>query len=152
MRLFLLFMLFFTFIKADELYLTTYIYSTHFKERDSGDKKFNEKHNVYGLEYITDNQYSLTYNHFKNSRDKEVDVYGVGYLFEFNKSFGLHLIGGYQEGYCFKDFLYSVECQDDSDDTSVIVLPLLYYKNKYFKLDIFANTGMCALRLNIKIK
>jgi len=132
--------LFFTFIEADELYLTTYIYSSHFKERDGTDRDFNEKHNAYGLEYITDNQYSLTYNHFTNSRDRDVDVYGVGYLFKFNKSFGLHLIGGYQKGYCFDDLL-SVECKDGSDDSSAIILPLLYHKNKYFKLDFLLVQG-----------
>ena len=152
MKVFLLFLLFSIFAKADELYLTSYIYSSHFKERDGVHKDFNEKHNAIGLEYITDKQYSFTYNHFVNSRDRDVDVYGAGYLFNFDKSFGLHLVGGYQKGYCFNSRFRSVECKDGSDDTSVVVLPLLYYKNKYIKVDLLPTARMFALRLNIRIK
>ncbi|QOY55619.1 hypothetical protein HUE87_05170 [Candidatus Sulfurimonas marisnigri] len=150
MKFHILLLFLFTFIKADELYVTAYIFSSHFIDRDGSEEKFNEKHDAYGLEYITDNKYSLTYNHFTNSRDKEVDVAGVGYLFELNKSFGLQLIGGYQKGYCFSA-LKSVECQDNSNDTSIIILPLLYYKNKYIKLDFLTTTEMFGLRFNIKI-
>lgn len=151
MKLILSLLLFFAFIKADDLYLTSYIYSYHLTTNDSINEKFNDTHKAYGLEYIANSQYSLTYNHFINSRSKDVDVYAAGYLFNFNKSFGLHLIGGYQRGYCFDGLLNSLECREGKDNTSAFVLPLLYYKHKYFKLDLFTNSDMIAFRLNIKI-
>ncbi|QOY51061.1 hypothetical protein [Candidatus Sulfurimonas baltica] len=150
MKSFILLLLLFISVNADELYITAYIFSSHFKDRDSSSEEFNEKHNAYGIEYITDNKYTFTYNHFTNSRERETDAIGVGYLFELNKSFGLHMIGWYQKGYCFSD-LKSVECQENSDDKSVIILPLLYYKNEYIKLDFLTTSEMFGLRFNIKI-
>ncbi len=138
--------------EEQELYLTAYLFSLHWTDNDTTEEAYNDTHKAYGLEYIYQDKYSLTYNHFINSRDKDVDVYGAGYLLElYKESFGLHLIGGYQEGYCFNGLLNSVECVEGKDDTSLFVLPMLYYKHDYFKLDFFTNTDMIAFRLNIKI-
>lgn len=134
-----------------ELYLTAYMYSFHWTENETTAEAYNETHKAYGLEYIYDMKYSLSYNHFINSRGRDVDAYGAGYLLHFNESLGLQLIGGYQEGYCFDGILNSVECNDATTDKSAFVLPLLYYKHKYFKLDLFSNSDMIALRFNIKI-
>jgi len=135
-----------------ELFLTAYLYSLHWTENSSTGEEFNDTHKAYGLEYIYDEQYSLTYNHFINSRGKDVDVVGAGYLFDlYQGKFGLHLIGGYQEGYCFDGLLNSVECSQEKDNTGFFALPLLYYKHKYFKLDFFTNSDMVAFRFNIKI-
>jgi hypothetical protein len=157
MRWIFIILLLFSFVNADEdtqeheLFITAYIYSVHFSDNDDTGESFNKTHKAYGLEYINQDKYSITYNNFINSRGNEVDVYGVGYLFHFNDSFGLHLIGGYQEGYCFEGMLSSVECTEGKDNTSLYVLPLLYYKHKYFKIDFFTNSDMIALRFNIKI-
>lgn len=138
--------------KEHELYLTTYILSFHWTNNESTDEKYTNEHKAYGLEYVYKNDYSLTFNHFINSRGRDVDVYGAGYLFDFHdESFGLHLIGGYQEGYCFNGLLNSVQCTEGQDNTSAFILPMLYYKHQYFKLDLFTNTDMIAFRLNIKI-
>lgn len=134
-----------------ELYATIYLQSFHFTKNDETGEDFNDVHKAYGLEYIYSNHYSLTYNHFINSRGNDVDVYAVGYLLHFNDSFGLHLTGGYQEGYCFDGFLSSVECTEGRSDKSAFLLPLLYYKHEYFKIDFFTNSDMIAFRLNIKI-
>ena len=135
-----------------ELFLTAYLLSLHWTKNDSTGEEYNDTHKAYGLEYIYNNDYSLSYNHFINSRGRDVDVYGAGYLFDFyEESFGLHLIGGYQEGYCFNGLLNSVECTQGKDDTSTFILPMLYYKHKYFKLDLFSNGDMIAFRFNIKI-
>ena len=159
----LLLILFLTFLNADEeglqaetvnkneLFLTTYIYSLHWSKNDSTGEEFNDTHKAYGLDYIYDDKYSLGYNHFINSRDRSVDAYRAGYLLHFNNSFGLHLIGGYQEGYCFDGLLNSVECTEGKKDQNAFFLPMLYYKHKYFKLDFFTNSDMIALRFNIKI-
>lgn len=140
-----------TYVKADNLYLTSYLYSSHWTKNESTHEKYNDTHKAYGLEYITDSQYSLSYNHFINSRNKDVDTYAAGYLFNFNDSFGLHLLGGYQKGYCFDGLLSSVECSEGRDNSSAFILPLLYYKHEYFKLDLFTNSDMVAFRLNIRI-
>lgn len=137
--------------QKNELFLTAYIYSLHWTENDSTGRAYNDTHKAYGLEYIYDDRYSLSYNHFINSRGKDVNAYGAGYLFHFNDSFGLHLVGGYQEGYCFEGLLNSVECTEGKKDQSPFVLPMLYYKHKYFKLDLFTNMDMIALRFNVKI-
>ncbi len=135
-----------------ELFLTAYILSFHWTKNDSTGEKYNDTHKAYGLEYIRDNEYSLSYNHFINSRGRKVDVYGAGYLFDFDKQpFGLHLVGGYQEGYCFNGLLNSVECTQSSDDSSAFILPMLYYKHPFFKVDLFSNGNMIAFRFNIKI-
>ena len=156
----LLIMAFLTFSNADEqsiadkkneLFLTAYIYSLHWNKNDSTGEAYNDTHKAYGLEYIYDDRYSLSYNHFINSRGKDVDAYGAGYLFHLNDSFGLHLVGGYQEGYCFNGLLNSVECTEGKKNKSAFLLPMLYYKHKYFKLDFFTNSDMVALRFNIKI-
>jgi hypothetical protein len=158
MRWIFLLLLIFTFVKADEsveteheLYLTVYMHSEHFTRNDETDESFNETHKAYGIEYINDELYSVSFNHFVNSRGNDVDAYGVGYLLHFNDSFGLHMIGGYQEGYCLDGFLSSKECTEGKDNKGVYILPLLYYKDKYFKIDFFSNSRMIALRLNIKI-
>lgn len=138
--------------KEHELYLTAYLFSLHWTNNDTTGEKYNDTHKAYGLDYIYKSKYSLTYNHFVNSRSRDVDVYGAGYLFDLHEeSFGLHLIGGYQEGYCFNGLLNSVECVEGEDDTSAFILPMLYYKDKYFKVDLFSNGDMIALRFNIKI-
>ena len=135
-----------------ELFLTAYLLSMHWTKNDSTGEKYNDTHKAYGLEYIYNNAYSLTYNHFINSRGRDVDVYGAGYLLDFyQESFGLHLIGGYQEGYCFNGILNSVECDKSTSSKSAFVLPLLYYKNDYIKVDFFTNSDMIGLRLNLKI-
>jgi len=135
-----------------ELFLTAYLYSLHWTKNSSTGEEFTDTHKAYGLEYIYDEQYSLTYNHFINSRGKDIDVVGAGYLFDLYKGkFGLHLIGGYQKGYCFDGPLNSVECTQQEDNTGLFILPLLYYKDKYFKLDVFTNSDMVAFRFNIKI-
>lgn len=139
-----------TLLRADELYLTSYIQSFHFVKNETTHEKFNETHKAYGLEYITPSHNSFTYNHLTNSRNQDVDVYSVGHLFSFNKSFGLHLIAGYQEGYCFNG-LKSVECKAGDNDTSAFALPLLYYKHEYFKLDFIGLPDLIGFRLNIKI-
>ena len=88
--------------KEHELFLTAYLYSLHWTNNSETGKKFTDTHKAYGLEYIYNNTYSLSYNHFINSREKEVDVYTAGYLFDiYKEKFGLHLMGGYQKGYCF---------------------------------------------------
>jgi len=160
---YLLLILLFSFVHADdiamsvqeddkhELFLTAYIYSLHWNKNDSTGEEYNDTHKAYGLEYIYDDSYTLSYNHFINSRGKDVDAYGAGYLYHFSDSFGLHLVGGYQEGYCFDGLLNSVECTEEKGDKSAFVLPMLYYKHKYFKLDFFTNSDMIALRFNIKI-
>ena len=154
----LLLVLALTFIRADEtqtnkheLYLTTYMYSFHWTDNETTGEAYNETHKAYGLEYIYTMDYSVSYNHFTNSRGKDVDAFGAGYLLNFNDSFGLQLIGGYQKGYCFNGLLNSVECTEGETDKSAFILPLIYYKHKYFKLDMFSNSDMIALRLNIKI-
>lgn len=135
-----------------ELFLTAYYYSLHWTDNDDTGEEFNDTHKAYGVEYIYQNDYSLTYNHFVNSRGRDVDVYGAGYLFDFYKdTFGLQLIGGYQEGYCLNNILSSEECVEGKDDTSAFILPMLYYKHEYFKVDLFSNGNMIALRFNIKI-
>lgn len=135
-----------------ELYLTAYLLSLHWTRNKDTEEEFNDTHKAYGLEYIYQDKYSLSYNHFINSRNKEVDVMGVGYLVDlYEDSFGLHLIGGYQEGYCFNGLLNSVECTQDKNNNGAFILPLLYYKHKYFKLDFFTNSDMVAFRFNIKI-
>ena len=158
MKWIVLLVLIFIFIKADEtqdkgheLYLTLYLHSLHFTKNDDTNEEFNETHKAYGLEYINDEHYSLSYNHFINSRGNEVGVYGAGYLFHFNDSFGLHLIGGYQQGYCLENLFSSVECTEGKKRKSAFILPLLYYKHNYFKLDFFTNSDTIALRFNIKI-
>ncbi len=134
-----------------ELYLTSYLQSFHFTRNSHTKEEFNDRHKAYGLEYIYDDQFSLTYNHFVNSRYRDTDVYALGYLLHFNDALGLQLMGGYQQGYCFDGLLNSVECTPGKTDGSAFVLPLLYYKHKYFKLDFFTNSDMIAFRLNIKI-
>ena len=135
-----------------DLYLTVYLLSAHWTKNDSTGEEFNDTHKAYGLEYIYQDKYSLSYNNFINSRGKEVDVIGAGYLYDlYDDTFGLHIIGGYQEGYCFDGFLSSVECTEGKDNTGAFVLPLLYYKNRYFKVDFFTNSDMVAFRFNIKI-
>jgi hypothetical protein len=158
MKLALLFLFVFGALQADtvedsnhELYLTLYTHSTHWTKNDSTGEEYNEAHKAYGAEYINDDKYSLSYNHFINSRGNQVDAYGLGYLFYFNDSLGLQLVGGYQEGYCFDGLLNSVECAQDENQKSAFVLPLLYYKHKYFKIDFFSNGSMFTVRLNIKI-
>jgi len=158
MKWIVLLFLIFTFSKADErpdkeheLYLTLYLHSLHFTKNDDTHEEFNETHKAYGLEYINDDHYSLSYNHFVNSRGNQVDVYGAGYLLHFNDAFGLHLITGYQKGYCLENLFSSVECNEGKKNESAFVLPMLYYKHDYFKLDLFTNTEMIALRFNIKI-
>ena len=153
-----LFLFIFTFIKADEipkikdeLYITVYLHSFHWTRNESTGEKYNNTHKAFGIEYINAKHYSLSYNHFINSRGKDVDVYGAGYLLHFNDSSGLHLIGGYQEGYCFNGLLNSIECTEGSNNKSAFLLPLIYYKHEYFKLDLFTNSDMLALRFNIKI-
>lgn len=135
-----------------ELFLTAYILSFHWTKNDATGEEYNDTHKAYGLEYIYSDKYSLTYNHFINSRGRDVDVYAAGYLFNlYDDAFGVHLNGGYQEGYCFDGLLNSVECTPGSDDTSAFILPMIYYKHKYFKVDLFSNGDMIALRFNIKI-
>ncbi len=158
MKWFLLLLLILTSLKADgadksahELYLTAYLYSVHFTTNESTGEEFNDTHKVYGAEYIYKSSYSLSYNHFVNSRNKDVDALGAGYLFNLNDSFGLQLIAGYQKGYCLDGLFNSMECREGRDNSSAFLLPLLYYKHKYFKLDFFTNTDMVAFRLNIKI-
>ncbi len=135
-----------------ELFLTAYILSFHWTNNETTGEKYNDTHKAYGLEYIYSDRYSLTYNHFINSRGRDVDVYAAGYLFDlYDDVFGIHLSGGYQEGYCFDGLLKSEECVQGSDDTSAFILPMLYYKHKYFKVDLFSNGNMIAFRFNIKI-
>ncbi len=134
-----------------ELFFTAYIQSFHFTRNSTTHESFNDKQDAYGLEYIYDDHFSISYNHFVNSRYNETDVYGLGYLLHFNEDFGLHLIGGYQEGYCFDGLLNSVECTPGKRNKSAFILPMLYYKHQYFKIDLFSNGDMIALRFNIKI-
>ncbi len=158
MKWMLALLLFFGFLSADEpqtqeheLYLTLYLHSLHFSDNTETSEAFNETHKAYGAEYIYQEQYSLGYNHFINSRGKGTDVYGAGYLLHFNDVFGLQLTGGYQEGYCFNGFLNSVECTQGMNNKSAFLLPLVYYKHKYFKVDLFTNSDMVALRFNLKV-
>ena len=132
-------------------YATIYLPSVHFTKNDHTGEAFNEKHNVWGVEYLFKEKYTLSYNNFTNSRYKEVDLYGAGYLIPFSQPFGLHLIAGYQKGYCFDGFLRSTECSEGKKNESLFLLPLLYYKHKYFKLDFFTNSNMIAFRVNLKL-
>jgi len=135
-----------------ELFLTAYFLSAHWTKNDGTGEEYNETHKAYGLEYIYKDTYSLSYNHFINSRGNDIDVVGAGYLYDlYDDSFGLHLIGGYQKGYCFEGFLNSEECIEGKDNTSTFFLPMLYYKHQYFMVDFFTNTDMVAFRINIKI-
>ena len=135
-----------------DLYLTVYLLSVHWTKNDSTGEEFNDTHKAYGLEYIYQDDYSLSYNHFINSRGREVDVVGAGYLYDlYEDTVGIHLIAGYQEGYCFDGPLSSVECTQGKDDNGVYILPMLYYKHEYFKVDFFSNGDMVAFRFNIKI-
>lgn len=138
--------------QKNELYVTAYIQSLHFAKNDQRNESYNEKHNAYGLEYIYDETYSLTYNHFVNSREKDVEVLGIGYLFHFNDEFGFQLITGYQKGYCFGSSpLDSVECRESISNEGTYVLPMLYFKYKYVKIDLFTNGEMVSFRYNLKV-
>ena len=156
MKILLIFLLFILSSQANEkklheFYATVYLPSIHFTKNDDTGEEFNEKHDAYGAEYLYKNRYTLTYNNFINSRHKEVDLYGVGYLFHFNKDFGLHLMAGYQKGYCFDGFLRSTECIEGKKNEGAFLLPLLYYKHKNLKLDFFTNSNMVAFRVNLKL-
>ena len=138
--------------KEDEYYFTAYLHSIHFTKNKQTNSNYNEKHKSYGLEYINKEKYTFSYNHFVNSRANDVDAFGLGYLFHFNDEFGLQIISGYQKGYCFDNiFLSSVECTNGLSNESAFVLPLLYYKYKYVKIDLFSNGDMFSFRFNLKV-
>ncbi len=138
--------------KKHDLYLSTYIYSYHWTDRTDTGEKFNETHKAYGLEYNYEDSYSLNYTHFLNSRNKEVDMYAIGYIYNlYEDSFGVQIIGGYQDGYCFDGLLKSVECTENKNPKSTFILPLIYYKNDYIKIDFFSDSHMITFILNLKI-
>ncbi len=132
-----------------QLYGTVGILSHHFDTDEEGND-FNEKHHAYGVEALFDQRYALSYLHFTNSRNKTTDIAAVGYRYDLYGSFGLYGVIGYQNGYCFEG-LKSVECRAGKDNDGVTVLPLLYYRDKYFILDLIAQKDMVALKLNLKL-
>lgn len=137
------------FALESEGYLTVGIISHHFATDEHGEP-FNQKHDAYGAEVVLDQRYTLAYLHFVNSRDKETDVYALGYRYPIYGPFGLYPVIGYQRGYCFDGFK-SVECTEGRDNTSITFLPMLYYRHNAFILDLTAQESMVALKLNLKL-
>jgi len=132
-----------------EGYVTVGIISHHFSTNEEGEP-YNGKHDAYGAEAVLDGRYTLAYLHFINSRDKETDIYAAGYRYDLYGPFGLYVVAGYQEGYCF-DGLRSVECTEGKDNSGFAVLPMLYYRNKYFILDVISQGSMIGFKLNLKL-
>ncbi|MDP3464693.1 MAG: hypothetical protein Q8R86_02865 [Sulfuricurvum sp.] len=130
-------------------YATVAMLSHHFSTDEQGDA-YNNKHNALGMELLFDQHYTLAYLHFDNSRDKSTNIYALGYRYDLYGPFGIYAVAGYQNGYCF-DGLKSVECTDGKDDSGFAVLPMLYYRNDYFILDLMTQGSMIALKLNLKL-
>jgi hypothetical protein len=132
-----------------EGYATVGMVSHHFSKNDDGES-YNQKHDAYGAEAVFDGRYTLGYLHFINSRDKETDIYAAGYRYDVYGPFGVSIVAGYQKGYCF-DGLRSVECTEGMDNSGFAFMPMLYYRNPYFILDVITQGSMVGLKLNIKL-
>lgn len=151
MKLFFLWLLFALCAPAEEIngYATVGIVSTHFKTNDG--EPYNKEHKAFGAEFMLDQQYTLAYLHFVNSRDKVTDIAAVGYRYDVIGSFGISGILGYQKGYCLEGFQSSVECTEGKDNSGLAVMPMLYYRHDYFTLDLISQGSMIALKLNLKL-
>ncbi len=147
--LFLLLLLLFS-IHAAEMngYATVGMVSHHFSTNDG--EPYNEDHKAVGAEFLINQNYTLAYLHFDNSRDRSTNIYALGYRYDIYGPFGVYAVAGYQNGYCF-DGLKSVECTEGKDDSGFAFLPMLYYKHDYFILDLMTQGSMIALKLNLKI-
>lgn len=151
MKFFLTLFLFISCMNAKEveLYATLALVSHHFDTDEHGNP-YNEDHNAFGAEAVLDQRYTLAYLHFINSRNKTTDITAIGYRYDIIDSFGIYGVVGYQRGYCF-DGLRSVECTEGKDNTSIAFMPMLYYRNKYFILDVIPQRNMIALKFNLKL-
>lgn len=138
-------------IHAEEihLYATAGIVSHHF-DKDEHGNAYNNNHQAYGAEVTYDNRYTAAYLHFKNSRSKQTDIGAIGYRYDLYGPFGFYGVVGYQKGYCFDGFK-SVECTEGRDNSSVTVLPMLYYRHDYFIVDLIAQQNIIAFKLNLKL-
>lgn len=151
MKLFFFILLFISTLSAKDidLYATLGMFSHHFNIGEDG-KKYNENHKAYGVEAIYDQRYTLAYLHFINSRNNTTDVAAIGYRYDIIGSFGIYGVVGYQHGYCFDGF-ESVECTDRKDNAGIAFMPMLYYRHKYFILDLITHEDMIALKFNLKL-
>lgn len=151
MKLFLALILLISSIEGKDinLYATLGMVSHHFGTDENG-KNYNEHHDAFGAEVVIDQRYTLAYLHFINSRDKTTDIVALGYRYDVIDSFGVYGVIGYQHGYCF-DGLRSVECTEGKDNTGLAFLPMLYYRDKYFILDLIIQESMIALKFNLKL-
>jgi len=147
--LFIFTILFFAVNAADiHSYATVGIVSHHFDTNNG--EPFNEDHKAIGAELLINQNYTLAFLHFDNSRDKSTNIYALGYRYDIYGPFGVYAVAGYQNGYCF-DGIKSVECTEGKDDSGFAFLPMLYYKHDYFIVDLMAHENMIALKLNLKI-
>lgn len=137
-----------TFAEEINGYATVGMVSTHFKNNDG--EPYNEEHKAYGAELMLDQQYTLAYLHFVNSRDKVTDIGAIGYRYDLYAPFGFYAVVGYQKGYCFEG-LKSVQCSEGKDNSGFAFMPMFYYKHDYFTLDLISQGTMLALKLNIKL-
>lgn len=151
MKLFLLFLLLVLQLNADKLdgYATVGMVSHHFGSYENG-RDYNENHDAYGAELVWDKRYTLAYLHFDNSRNKTTDIVALGYRYDVYGPFGVTLIAGYQRGYCF-DGLQSVECTEGKDNDGFAFMPMLYYRHKYFVIDVITQGTMLGLKFNLKL-
>ena len=150
MKLFFSILLFLSTLSAKDidLYATLGLVSHHFDTDEYGNK-YNEHHNAYGVEAIYDQRYTLAYLHFTNSRNNTTDIAAIGYRYDIIDSFGIYGVVGYQHGYCFEG-IESVECSEGKDNAGIAFMPMLYYRHKYFILDLITQGDMIALKFNLK--
>lgn len=132
-----------------ESYLTVGMVSHHFGSNEAGDT-YNEDHKAIGAEFVLKQRYTLAYLHFDNSRDKTTDILALGYRYPVWGPFGIYVVAGYQQGYCFEG-LKSVECTEGKDNNGFAAIPMLYYRHEYFTLDLISQGTMVGLKLNLKI-
>lgn len=132
-----------------ESYLTLGMVSHHFGSDEAGET-YNEDHKAIGAELIWDQRYTLAYLHFDNSRDKTTDILALGYRYPLWGPFGVYLVAGYQQGYCFEG-LKSVECTEGKDNNGFAAIPMLYYRHEHFIIDLISQGTMVGLKLNLKL-
>lgn len=145
----ILLLLFSTYAAEIDGYVTVGIVSHHFGS--NGDEPFNENHKAYGAELDLNQQYTLSYLHMTNSRNKETDIGAVGYRYDIYGPFGIYGVVGYQKGYCLERVFSSVECTEGKDNSGLAVMPMIYYRHDYFTLDLISEGSMIALKLNLKL-
>lgn len=137
-----------TIVLAHELFVTMYLYSKH------ESSIYNEVHQAYGAEYLFNDYIGITYEHFTDSHTIPVDIVGVTNQIYFNDkhTFGLQVFWGYQKGYCFGDGIYKIiDCTPELSNENFVILPQLFYKSDYIKINFFSRGDMFTLLFSLKV-